>query len=202
MSITLVQLVLPRRFHVPLLVLGTLAVFSLTYPGGVLAVYSDASDLPAIYQEMNLLLADAARLEIKALDVRDRIYKKESLIEELIAGRLSLRAVTDRFLAIGSDDEVFLSTIRTHFPGATDEERVARNVLQYTEQRLNSTGKEILVMNRLHAEFRTEFGGFAAAKLKVDDEFHPDMVILAIGENVPDLKTDEAKRKFWDSVSR
>ena len=41
-----------------------------------------------------------------------------------------------------------------------------------------------------------------AAKLKTEIEFQADTVILAIGENVPDLKTDEAKLKFRDSVSR
>ena len=40
------------------------------------------------------------------------------------------------------------------------------------------------------------------SKLKADFAFGADLVILAIGENVPSLKTDEQKTQFADSLNR
>ncbi|MDB6153582.1 MAG: hypothetical protein JWL90_2035 [Chthoniobacteraceae bacterium] len=51
------------------------------------------------------------------------------------------------------------------------------------------------------AEFERGYEGFdLQAKLKEELAFKPDTVIVAIGENVPELKTDEAKAAFKASV--
>lgn len=53
------------------------------------------------------------------------------------------------------------------------------------------------------AEYERAFESFdVRARLKGELAFHADVVILAIGENVPSLKTDEAKAKFEASVVR
>jgi hypothetical protein len=53
------------------------------------------------------------------------------------------------------------------------------------------------------AEFERDFEHYdIAAKLKDVLAFEADTVIVAIGENVPALKTDEAKTKFKESVAR
>lgn len=53
------------------------------------------------------------------------------------------------------------------------------------------------------ADFERGFEHFEiAAKLKAEVAFRPDTVILALGENVRELKTDEARMKFRDSVSQ
>ena len=73
-------------------------------------------------------------------------------------------------------------------------------VLNAIEKR-NGKKPESKVVNL--ADFERGFEQYdLAAKLKGEIEFQADTVILAIGENVPDLKTDEAKLKFRDSVSR
>ena len=65
----------------------------------------------------------------------------------------------------------------------------------------NGNKPESKVLNL--ADFERGFEQYdIAAKLKAEIEFQADTVILAIGENVPDLKTDETKLKFRDSVSR
>ena len=65
----------------------------------------------------------------------------------------------------------------------------------------NGNKPESKVLNL--ADFERGFEQYdIAAKLKAEIEFQADTMILAIGENVPDLKTDEAKLKFRDSVSR
>ncbi len=73
-------------------------------------------------------------------------------------------------------------------------------VLNALEKR-NGNKPESKVLNL--ADFERGFEQYdIAAKLKAEIEFQADTVILAIGENVPDLRTDEAKLKFRDSVSR
>ncbi|HEV7403614.1 MAG TPA: SGNH/GDSL hydrolase family protein [Chthoniobacteraceae bacterium] len=53
------------------------------------------------------------------------------------------------------------------------------------------------------AEFERDFEKYdPAAKLKDLIAFEPDTVIVAIGENVPALKTEEAKAKFKESTVR
>lgn len=53
------------------------------------------------------------------------------------------------------------------------------------------------------ADFERAHEGFdLAAKLKAEVAFGADTVIVAIGENVPTLKTDDAKAKFRESVVR
>lgn len=53
------------------------------------------------------------------------------------------------------------------------------------------------------AEFERNFESFdIAAKLREKVAFQPDLVLVAIGENVPALKTEEAKVKFRNSVVR
>jgi hypothetical protein len=53
------------------------------------------------------------------------------------------------------------------------------------------------------ADFERAYESFdVGAKLKEEVAFQADTVIVAIGENVPRLKTDEAKAKFKESVVR
>jgi len=59
---------------------------------------------------------------------------------------------------------------------------------------------EILVKNI--ADFEGAYEGYeVAAKLQDAVEFHADLIILAIGENVPGLKTAEDKTKLQASVT-
>ncbi|GEP43615.1 SGNH/GDSL hydrolase family protein [Brevifollis gellanilyticus] len=60
---------------------------------------------------------------------------------------------------------------------------------------------EFLVANV--ADFERNFETFDfTTKLKTQTDFAPDIVVLAIGENVPALQTEESKTKFKDSVTK
>jgi alpha-galactosidase len=60
---------------------------------------------------------------------------------------------------------------------------------------------EVRVQNIADFE-RTHAGYDLAQKLKEAIDFKADLIILAIGENVPSLKTDEDKAKFQESVTQ
>jgi len=60
---------------------------------------------------------------------------------------------------------------------------------------------EVLVKNI--ADFERAFAGYDfAAKQKEAIDFHADLIILAIGENVPALKSDAEKKDFEGAVTR
>ena len=60
---------------------------------------------------------------------------------------------------------------------------------------------EVLAKNI--AEFERAHAGYdVAGKMKEALTFAPDLIILAIGENVPALKTPEEKSKFQSSVTQ
>ena len=60
---------------------------------------------------------------------------------------------------------------------------------------------EVLVKNI--ADFERAYAGYdVAAKLKEAVDFQADLIILAIGENVPGLKTAEDKTKLQESVTK
>ncbi|MDP1591067.1 MAG: SGNH/GDSL hydrolase family protein, partial [Prosthecobacter sp.] len=60
---------------------------------------------------------------------------------------------------------------------------------------------EVLVKNI--ADFERAFAGYdIATKLKEAVDFQADLIILAIGENVPGLKTPEDKAKLQESVTK
>jgi alpha-galactosidase len=60
---------------------------------------------------------------------------------------------------------------------------------------------EILVKNI--ADFEREYAGYDfAAKLKEAIDFKADLIVLAISENVPAMKTAEEKTKFQEAVTK
>lgn len=63
------------------------------------------------------------------------------------------------------------------------------------------TAPEVLVKNI--ADFERAYAGYdIAAKLKEAVDFQADLIILAIGENVPGLKTPADKAKLQESVTK
>ncbi|MFA6546632.1 MAG: SGNH/GDSL hydrolase family protein, partial [Limisphaerales bacterium] len=59
---------------------------------------------------------------------------------------------------------------------------------------------EVMIENI--AEFEQQYAKYDAAKLKDASGFGADMIVVAIGENVPGLNSDEAKVQFADSLRK
>lgn len=71
-----------------------------------------------------------------------------------------------------------------------------------TKALTEKAGKVPEVMVKNIADFERAYAGYdVAAKLKEAIDFHADLIILAIGENVPALKTAEDKAKLLASVN-
>jgi hypothetical protein len=71
-----------------------------------------------------------------------------------------------------------------------------------TKALTEKSGVAPVVMVKNVADFERSYASYdIASKLKEAAEFHADVIILAIGENVPALKTPEEKAKLKTSVT-
>lgn len=71
-----------------------------------------------------------------------------------------------------------------------------------TKALTEKSGVAPVVMVKNVADFERAYASYdIASKLKEAAEFHADVIILAIGENVPALKTPEEKAKLKTSVT-
>lgn len=69
-------------------------------------------------------------------DLLRRIAAKELLAADLVAGRATLAHVTAEFLRMNAPDDVCMAVVRGRYPGRTDFERTAGNVLEYAGNQL------------------------------------------------------------------
>ncbi len=101
---------------------------------------------------------DAARVGRALDDERERILQhneiKRYLGAELVAGRISLAEAVEGFLAADEGCPKSLAVLRNMFPGRSDRERAARNVITWA--RCGGEPQPDLI-TRLEAEFRSLF---------------------------------------------
>lgn len=104
--------------------------------------------------ERELAAANRAQEQLAADDVTilNRITAKESLTDEVIASRLSLADAAAQFLALSSDSPIYLAYLRDTYPDGTDDERAARNVIEYASQRVANPTERDALTRRLTAE--------------------------------------------------
>jgi hypothetical protein len=106
--------------------------------------------------------AEYAALEAEQALVGQRIALKNELVTQLIDGRVTLEFVTAEFQRLNAASPVMLAVLRDQYAGATDEEKTARNVIEYTRHRfapMTDDGRAVLA--RLQAEFDARFGAAA-----------------------------------------
>jgi hypothetical protein len=117
----------------------------------------DVWNQPARGREAKEVAATTRRLERELDMIRHRIEIKERLVAALIEGRATLAEVAAQFLALDQDQEAWMLMLRAKFPGGTDEEKIARNVIQYTLAKLADPFAKERVAWRLRTEFRVMF---------------------------------------------
>jgi hypothetical protein len=135
---------------------GAVVVAAGLAPGWAAAVGLDVWNVPALREEAR---AETERSEVLAAedeDIRRRIEVKEALVADLIAGRAALAGVAARFLDLNEDRPEYMAAVRANYPGDTDLERTARNVIEYTAGRLagEPPARRAEVAERLESEFR------------------------------------------------
>ncbi len=138
-----------------LTVLLALPVFAagIVHPTWAKSAGIDVWNVPALRDEMRTSADECERLEVAEHEVQRRIALKESLVLELIAGRATLAEVTAHFSELNASRPNYVAAIRESFPGDTDEEKAARNVIAYALARTSAADRDAVAC-RLDAELQ------------------------------------------------
>jgi hypothetical protein len=96
-------------------------------------------------------------LEASAAELRQRHEAKSALIDDLIAGRVTLAEVAEQFMILNRGRPACMEVIRRTCSGATDEEKMARNVIRFAEASFQDDPNAAAVRTRLEAELAAMF---------------------------------------------
>ena len=136
---------------------GTVLVF-LSYPGGIAGAYHDAVDLPALQGQLKECETRQQAIHQQSVIMAERIALKQSLIRDLIAGRLTLVDVTRQFHEMNDGYQPCLDAIRARYPDAPDDERMALNVLDFVALQEAAIADRNAVAARLSGEYHRAYG--------------------------------------------
>ena len=123
------------------------------HPTWAQALGVDVWNVPALEKKVRASADERDWLSNEDGEVLHRIAIKESIITELIQERTTLAEATERFLALNAAHPNYLEALRNSFPGATDYEKYARNVISFAVPRVAPHERDAL-SSRLEAELQ------------------------------------------------
>lgn len=101
------------------------------FPTWVQSVGADVWNLPSDEASIRENARANDRITQQNDETLRRIAIKESIVEELLAGRLTLAEATDQFVEMNAARPECLNRIRAEYPGSGDREKTARNVISF-----------------------------------------------------------------------
>lgn len=136
------------------------AVVLTVHPSWAQSLGADVWNVPALNKQVHASAVEDERLASEDEDILRRIAIKESIITTLITRRITLAEATAQFTELNSARPDYASTLRNTFPGDTDLEKAARNVIAFALPRVPSDEREALSA-RLEAELQQMLAGSA-----------------------------------------
>ena len=94
----------------------------------------------------------------RCANYRVRIELKRDLVHRVVAGEVTLADATAAFLHLNRDVPEVMDAVRTGYPGSSDEEKTAANLLTYVELADIPDAAKRLALDRLTREFRARYG--------------------------------------------
>jgi hypothetical protein len=147
-----------RRRTKGLLVAAAAAGLCPWLPGWLTAAGLDPWNAPALRRQVEANLREEAALTAQIAEAQDDIRAKDRLAEELAAGRITLADAIDRFEALVQARPAVADGLRFQYPdAATDRERVARHVVDYTRTRLADADQQSRLAARMASELALLF---------------------------------------------
>jgi hypothetical protein len=138
-----------------ILVLLALLVTARLAADGFAAVDLDVGTWPQTWRALDQAQREEEELLPKMEAVRERRQVKRALAADLAAGRLGLAEAVARFREMGRGVPYFVETLRTYEPGASDEERLCRHVIDWVRNELAwEQARWAAVAARLEGEMR------------------------------------------------
>ena len=138
-----------------MLVAATVMLWS---PQGIAATVGKTQTMPELQRRVAQDSERSTQLRTGSILLCDRISLKDALVTELIAGRLTLREVTQRFAELNQELPECVRSIESRYPHLSGEELTAVNVLEYTEVVVTELACRDAVLCRLQAEFERTYG--------------------------------------------
>lgn len=132
-------------------------------PAWATAVGLDIWNVPGLQQEARSSAIQYREMDAEGGEVLHRIAVKEELIMNLISGRATLAATAAQFTTLNVAYPAYMNVIRISYPGITDEEKMAQNVMDFSWGRLNCepAWRKFGILVRLNAEFQSLSAEFA-----------------------------------------
>lgn len=131
----------------------------IAFPGGIVTAYHDDMVQNGHYEnESPEDHARNAELSLQAAQLQDRIYYKEALILELLAGRSNLIEVAHEFSELNRELDTSMNVMRSRFPQCSEEELIACNVILFAEAHDMSGFNREMVLSSLYYQYREIFG--------------------------------------------
>ena len=117
----------------------------------------DLWNLPDLREDVRTASEHNRVLDTEYMEASQRIRVKEEMISGLIAGRTSLAEVATQFAVINDGYENHMIVIRQLYPGATDQEKMLWNVLDYAYHRITHlpAWHRLAILARLQAELQS-----------------------------------------------
>jgi hypothetical protein len=119
---------------------------------GVLGV---AADIPQVRETMQL----ADSLDAQQQAVFSRIEARRQIVEEVIAGRLTLMVAADKFGALNAQEPESMTAVRLNYRGDSDRKSLCQQVLHHVQVALEGRSSEAeAVIPRLEREMQAYIG--------------------------------------------
>lgn len=144
-----------------LVVLGIGGAFAAS-PAWARSVGLDVWNASELAEQEQEAVERKAELAAEDAEICQRIGLKEAVIDDLVAGRTTLAEATARFTDLNQSQPNYMTMIHLGYPGSTDEEKMARNVMGYALARAEEPAECERLAHRLDAELRTMLDGHAA----------------------------------------
>jgi hypothetical protein len=93
------------------------------------------------------------------------IEQRMALLSDLLAGRLTLFETAAGFRVVQRVKEKYFQPVALRFPGNTEEEQLCRQVIAYTETRLQDDPKQAAVVARLEKELQEHLDRYGRVRL-------------------------------------
>jgi hypothetical protein len=137
-------------------VLGlVLAGISSAHPTWPTDLGVDFWNVPALKERLVSDRQLADQLATADRHVMRRIAAKETIIDDLVAGRIGLLEAAADFRALNAGRPAYLMVIRSIYPEMTDDERLCRNVIGYVEAGGEGDEDGRALIHRLTEELQT-----------------------------------------------
>lgn len=130
------------------------------HPTWASALGVDVWNIPAMKAELRANAERVEQMQEQDENILYRIRLKEAIVADLLAHRITLADATDRFAALNESRPDYMELIRAQYPGQTDQEKLARNVIAFTELRA-PVSERPAVKNRLEADLHRMRAGSA-----------------------------------------